>query len=143
MLSRSIFFCIFLCLVGCSQEEKPLPDAPPTVYRQNSYELNLLTEKLPDGRRVFTLNKTLFVGGQNLRRAIISIDTLPALGQENAEVVNENDDGSSYTQYTKADKEYDVLFKVDTLKYFDPSDYSWDTAAHHTSESLNKSQHGK
>ena len=76
-------------------------------------ELLLHTKTLADGRTVFQLEKNIFLKSKQEQHQIISSDTLASLGTE---VVNTADEEEEAT-YTQVNKQYDVLFKVDSLKY--------------------------
>ena len=117
-------------LASCTKSQPPLPEPPPTVYKENAYELRLQTQKLPDGRTVFVLNRNTFVKGAETAHAIVASDTLPAIGIEQATYVNEDEEGNRELKAQTVAKQYDVLFKVDTLVQ-NRSNAIWDTASSH------------
>lgn len=114
MLKYSVLVCIVtICLSSCAKK-KELPEGLPIVPKENAVELLLHTKTLPDGKVVFQLEKNIFELGSQKQHIIVSSDTLASLGTERVSVVNDDDDESSHEETTA--KQYDVLFKVDTLK---------------------------
>jgi hypothetical protein len=106
------FFCIAL-FFGCSKKEDPNQNKAPQIFKENAMELLLHTKTLADGRTVFQLEKNVFLKSKQEQHLIISSDTLPNLGTETVNVADEEEDA----KYTQVNKQYDVLFKVDSLKY--------------------------
>ncbi len=114
MLKYSVFVCfVALCLSSCAKK-KELPEGLPMVPKENAVELLLHTKTMPDGKVVFQLEKNIFELGKQQQHIIVSSDTLASLGTEHVTVVNDDDDETSHEETTA--KQYDVLFKVDTLK---------------------------
>ncbi len=111
LILLSFFFAAILA--GCAKKEDPNQNKPPQVFKENAVELLLHTKTLADGRTVFQLEKNIFLKSKQEQHQIISSDTLPSLG---AEVVNTADEEEEAI-YTQVNKQYDVLFKVDSLKY--------------------------
>ena len=108
----SIFFAAMLS--GCAKKQEPKQNTPPQVFKENAMELLLHTKTLADGRTVFQLEKNIFLKNKQEQHLIISADTLPSLGTE---VVNVADEEEEEARYNQVNKQYDVLFKVDSLKY--------------------------
>lgn len=104
---------IVIAITSCSKKKEP-PSPPPTVYHDNAMELLMHTKTLPDGKVVFQLEKNVFVGHDQKQHLILSTDTLPALGREMVQMVDDEDEGTSHSE--AATKQYDILFKVDSLK---------------------------
>ena len=102
---------ILLLLWGCSDNSDPDAGKYPQVFKKNAVEILLHTRVLPDGRTVFLLEKNLYVLGKQQQHIYVSADTLPDLGTE---VVNVGDDDEPSQQLSKT--QYDVLFKVDSLR---------------------------
>jgi len=111
-LSLSLFFAAML--LGCKKKEDPNQNKYPQVFKQNALELLLHTKTLADGRTVFQLEKNVFLKNKEEQHLIVSSDTLPDLGTE---MVTTTDEEEETTSQQMAKKQYDVLFKVDSLKY--------------------------
>ncbi len=103
---------ILLFVMGCSKDSDPDAGKYPQVFKQNAVEMLLHTKVLPDGRTVFLLEKNIFVTGKQQQHVIVSADTLPDLGNETVTVGDEDSDPTQQV----AKKQYDVLFKVDSLR---------------------------
>ncbi|MDP4219921.1 MAG: hypothetical protein Q8916_08995 [Bacteroidota bacterium] len=104
-------FAFTAVLSGCGKKENK--NEYPQIFKENAMELLLHTKTLADGRTVFQLEKNVFVKNKQEQHLIVSSDTLPDLGREMVSEVNE--DEPDVPQVAK--KQYDVLFKVDSLKY--------------------------
>jgi hypothetical protein len=99
---------------GCSKKEDPNQNKYPEVFKENAVELLLHTKTLADGKVVFQLEKNIFLAHKQTQHLVISSDTLPSLGTDFVNVAEEDDEDA---RYSKVNKQYDVLFKVDSLKY--------------------------
>ena len=102
-----------IVISGCKKKEDPADKKPPVVFKENAVELLLHTKTLPDGKVVFQLEKNIFLSNSQKQHVIVSSDTLPSLGKES---VNVEEDDEEPARYQNVDKQYDVLFKVDSLK---------------------------
>jgi len=105
---------LLLCLSSCSKKEDPGQNKYPQIFKQNAMELLLHTKTLADGRTVFQLEKNVFLQNKQEQHLIVSSDTLPDLGPEIVTTSDDDDDETPSHQMTK--KQYDVLFKVDSLR---------------------------
>jgi hypothetical protein len=112
LILLSFFFTALLS--GCAKKEDPNQNKVPQVFKENALELLLHTKTLADGRTVFQLEKNIFLKNKQEKHLIISSDTLPSLGTE---VVNVADEEEEEARYNQVNKQYDVLFKVDSLRY--------------------------
>ncbi len=112
----SVLLVVVAALLVSCNKEKPLSDPSPTVYKNNSVELLLHTRTLPDGRVVMHLQKHIYINHEKKVDSIISIDTLPNLGKETFPVYDEDDDGNQINHTEVESAQYDILFKVDSLK---------------------------
>ncbi len=108
-----LLLCTFAFLTGCSKKDTAAENKYPTVFKQNAIELLLHTKTLADGKVVFQLEKNIFLSNSQKQHMIISADTLPDLGSET--INTEDEDENQVSQTVK--KQYDVLFKVDSLRY--------------------------
>jgi len=108
-----LLFCTAVFLSGCSKKESAEDKKPPVVFKENAVELLLHTKTLPDGKVVFQLEKNIFLANAQKQHVIVSSDTLPSLGKE---TVNVEEDDDEPARYQSVDKQYDVLFKVDSLR---------------------------
>lgn len=111
-----IFFTVIstALLSGCGKKEDPSQNKYPQIFKQNALELLLHTKTLADGRTVFQLEKNIFLKSKQEQHLIVSSDTLPDLGTEMV-ATSEDEEETSVNQPAK--KQYDVLFKVDSLRY--------------------------
>ncbi len=107
----SFFFAAIFS--GCAKKEDPNQNKPPQVFKENAVELLLHTKTLPDGRTVFQLEKNIFLKNKQDQHLIVSSDTLPSLGTEVVNVADEEEEEAGYNQ---VNKQYDILFKVDSLR---------------------------
>ncbi|MFI5264041.1 MAG: hypothetical protein ACHQM6_05965 [Candidatus Kapaibacterium sp.] len=105
----------FVLITGCAKKEDPSQNKYPQIFKQNALELLLHTKTLADGRTVFQLEKNVFLKNKQEQHLIVSSDTLPDLGTEMVTTSDEEEEETPAHQMTK--KQYDVLFKVDSLKY--------------------------
>lgn len=113
-MNKSLFLLLLsIGIASCEKKEDPYEKQYPYVFKDNAMELLLHTKTLPDGKVVFQLEKNVFVSRQQKQHVLLFADTLPSLGKEN---VNINEDDDEPAKYTNVDKQYDVLFKVDSLR---------------------------
>ena len=101
---------------GCAKKEPRPPQPPASVFKENAVELVLYTKRLPDGRTVLALHKNFFIHHNEVDSTVIH-DTLPDLGDETISVdqYDEDEDVTGQKQQ-QIHRQYDVLFKVDSLK---------------------------
>lgn len=108
-----LLLCSAALVAGCSKKDDAADKKPPVIFKENAVELLLHTKTLPDGKIVFQLEKNIFLANAQKQHSIVSSDTLPSLGKE---LVNVEDDEDEPARYQNVDKQYDVLFKVDSLR---------------------------
>ena len=93
-------------------------DSPATVdnvniSKDNAIEIIASTRRLPDGRIVMHTHRSFFAKKQLLRQDTLR-DTLPDLGMETISTTDPEDQGLPGARTVPV--QYDILFKVDTLK---------------------------
>jgi PBP1b-binding outer membrane lipoprotein LpoB len=101
--------CGTVLLYGCAEEQQPETVETIQTVKTNAIEMVAQTKRLPDGRLVMHLHRNFYNKAALIKQDTM-MDTLPSLGTE--QVV---DEGS--TELKTVPVEYNVLFKVDTLRY--------------------------
>lgn len=89
-------------LAGCS-DEKPMEK--PAVVHENSYEIDVASAQLSDGRVVITTTRDFYVASKIFKHEI-TVDTLPSLGTETVHIDGDDNDGDG--KDTTIAKQYDV-----------------------------------
>lgn len=115
-MKHHLFFLLgAVAVLGCSSNSEQPPPTRPAIAKENAVEYILKTKRLPDGRVVFQLNRTYYVNSKQSLPYVFS-DTLPGLGKEYVDYTEDEDADEQQSVSKLVDKDYDVLFKVDSLK---------------------------
>lgn len=96
-----------LLLSSCGEEPKTVETVE--TVKENAIEIVASTKRLPDGRFVMHMHRNFYNKSQLLKQDTLR-DTLPNLGMET--VTDEETEGLKQVPV-----EYNMLFKVDTLRY--------------------------
>jgi hypothetical protein len=118
---RHLFaFLIFMIAAGtiasCDRKPQKLDKtADIKVFKENAIEYLAHTKKLPDGRFVIQLDRNIFHDHAQIGHTVLA-DTLPDLGKEDVTTEEEDDEGDVTQTKAHVDKQYDILFKVDSLR---------------------------
>jgi len=100
---------IFL-FAGCSGQEDE--QAEPQVKRENTVEYSVQSKRLPDNKILLETTKIIYINNIAKKTDIIT-DTLPDLGTEKIQLVNDDDE---VTGDTTVAKEYDIFFTIKSKK---------------------------
>ena len=89
-------------LSGCNDEP---PVEKPAIVHDNSYEIDVASSQLNDGRVFITTTRDFYVSSRLFKKSIV-VDTLPALGTEVVHIDADDNDGNG--KDTTIAKQYDV-----------------------------------
>jgi hypothetical protein len=77
----------------------------PAIVHENSYEIDVASAQLSDGRIVITTTRDFYVHSKIFNHSV-TVDTLPSLGTETVHIDGEDNDGNG--KDTTIAKQYDV-----------------------------------
>ena len=101
-----LLFLPFLFLAGCSSDEEE--QVEPQIKRDNTVEYSVQSKRLPDNKILLETTKIIYINSQ-VKKTDITTDTLPDIGTEKIQVVNDDDE---ITGDTTVSKEYDIYFTI-------------------------------
>ena len=105
-MKRLLLLLPLLIFASCSDEDEQ--QSEPQVKRENTVEYSVQSKRLPDNKILLETTKTIYMNYM-VKKLEITTDTLPDIGTE--KIQNLNDDDEIIGDTTVA-KEYDIYFTI-------------------------------
>ncbi len=99
-----------ILFASCSEKEED--QSEPQIKRENTVEYSVQSKRLPDNKILLETTKIIYINSVAKKTEIIS-DTLPDIGTEKIQLVNDDDE---VTGDTTVSKEYDIYFTIKSKK---------------------------
>jgi hypothetical protein len=105
-MKRLLLLLPIFLLAGCSEQGDEQTE--PQVKRENTVEYSVQSKRLPDNNILLETTKIIYINNVAKKTEVIT-DTLPYLGTEKIQLVDEDDE---VTGDTTIAKEYDIYFTI-------------------------------
>jgi hypothetical protein len=105
-MKRLLLLLPLLIFASCSENEEQQVD--PQVKRENTVEYSVQSKRLPDNKILLETTKIIYLNNIAKKTEIIT-DTLPDLGTEKIQLLNEDEE---VTGDTAVAKEFDIYFTI-------------------------------
>ena len=99
-----------ILFASCSEKEED--QSEPQIKRENTVEYSVQSKRLPDNKILLETTKIIYINSVT-KKTEITTDTLPDIGTEKIQLVNDDDE---VTGDTTVSKEYDIFFTIKSKK---------------------------